>query len=40
MTFFIIGLILGAVIDNVFAPKIKFTNNGISIEWTNKTKKP
>lgn len=41
MLIFILGVVVGAVLDNIFAPKFKFEDGSISVKWNNdKTKKP
>lgn len=37
MITFIIGLIVGAILDNRFAPKVKFTDGKITFEYNKKT---
>lgn len=35
---FIFGIIIGAVLDNMFAPKVKFENGKITVEYKKKEK--
>lgn len=36
---FILGLIAGAVLDNMFAPKVKLEDGKLTFEWTKPKKK-
>jgi hypothetical protein len=38
MILFVIGLIAGAVLDNMFAPKIKMEDGKITLEYSKKKK--
>lgn len=40
MITFIIGVIVGAFLDNKFAPKVKYTDGKITFEWSDKKKTP
>jgi hypothetical protein len=40
MTLLIIGFVIGVIVDNRFAPKVKYTDGKISFEWSDKNKKP
>jgi hypothetical protein len=36
MILFIIGVVVGAILDNRFAPKVKFTDGKVTFEYSNK----
>lgn len=38
MLIFLFGLIVGAILDNVFAPKIKFEDGKVTLEYSKKKK--
>lgn len=38
MLIFVIGVIVGAVLDNMFAPKIKMEDGKITLEYSKKKK--
>lgn len=33
---FVAGLIIGAILDNKYAPKIKVVEGKLTLEWSNK----
>lgn len=37
---FIIGVLAGMVVDNLYAPKIRLKDGSLTVEWTNKKKTP
>lgn len=39
MILFILGVIAGVVLDNMFAPKVTFVDGEVKFTWTNKNKK-
>lgn len=37
---FIIGFVVGVIVDNRFAPKVKYVDGKITLEWSDKKKTP
>ncbi len=37
---FAVGVVVGAIIDNRFAPKVKKVDGKITLEWSDKKKNP
>lgn len=35
----IIGVVIGAILDNRYAPKVKVTDGKVTFEWSDKNKK-
>lgn len=39
MVLLIIGFVVGVIVDNRYAPKVRYTDGKITFEWADKNKK-